>query len=243
MPPLSLLRPCLLLLALVLTACQSTGLIGGRNHSKYGDRPGAIGFTTVLIDAGHGGKDSGARGRLRGMPEKVLALDIAKRLQAELRSTFRTTMTRTTDYYVPLDGRVTAANRSGNAVLVSIHLNSGPRRVSGPETYWWRVDSYSLAKRVQTAMRSITGGSSSRGLVRRRLRLTRNPEIPCILVECGYLSNATEAARLAQPSYRARLAQAIAKAIRDQAAMGDAGMGPLPKPIYAAPSSAQDARE
>jgi N-acetylmuramoyl-L-alanine amidase len=242
--PATHLRFCLLpLLALLLPACQGPGLVGGRGHSTYGDRPGAVGFTTVVIDAGHGGKDSGAPGRIRGMPEKTAALDIAKRLQSALRPTFRTSMTRSSDTFVPLDSRVAAASRSGNAVLVSIHLNSGPRRVSGPETYWWRVDSYSLARRVQTALKSATGNSSSRGLVRRRLRLTRNPEIPCILVECGYLSNASEAARLAQPAYRERLAQAIARAIREQALLGDAGAGPLPRPIYAPPSSAHDARE
>ncbi len=229
--------------AMLLAACQSGGFIGGRGHSVYGDRPGAKGFSTVLIDAGHGGKDSGARGRIRGMPEKAVALDIAKRLQSELRSSFSTSLTRSSDVFVPLNDRVAKANRSGDAILVSIHLNDGPRRLNGPETYWWRVDSYSLAKRVQASLKSVTGSSNSRGLVRRRLRLTRNPEIPCILVECGYVSNASEAGRLAQASYRERLAQAMARAIREQAAQGDADCGPLPKPIYAPPSSAHDARE
>lgn len=239
----TLLRTSLPLLAFVITACQNTGYVGGTGHSVYGDKPGAKGFTTVMIDAGHGGKDSGAPGRIRGMPEKVAALDIAKRLQNNLKSSFRTTLTRGSDYFIPLDNRVAMANRSGHAVLVSVHLNSGPRRLSGPETYWWRSDSYSLAKRVQTSLKSVTGGSNSRGLVRRRLRLTRNPEIPCILVECGYLSNSSEASRLSQPSYREKLAQAIARAIRDQAAAGDAGIGTPPRPIYAPPSSAHDARE
>ncbi len=236
-------HPALLALAMLLTACQGAGGIGGRGHSVYGDRPGAKGFSTVLIDAGHGGKDSGARGRIRGMPEKAVALDLAKRLQSELSGSFRTRMTRSSDNFVPLDDRVTIANRSGDAILVSIHLNEGPRRLNGPETYWWRVDSYSLAKRVQASLRSAVGGSNSRGLVRRRLRLTRNPEIPCILVECGYLSNAGEANRLSQASYRARIAQAIARALREQSVQGDAGCGRLPKAIYAPRSSAHDARE
>jgi N-acetylmuramoyl-L-alanine amidase len=91
-------------------------------------------------------------------------------------------------------------------------------------------------------MRSVAVGSRNQGMVRRRLRLTRNPEIPCILVECGYLSNATDSAYLATGSYRQRLAQALASAIREQSAHGDAGMGTLPKPIYAPLSSAHDAR-
>lgn len=234
------LIPCLgAVCALLLASCA--GPMG--SHSEYGDRAGPKAFRTVVIDAGHGGKDSGARGRLRGQPEKTVALDIAQRLRDELRSSFKVTMTRTSDTFVPLDDRVRIANRSGDAVLISIHLNDGTRRLAGSETYWWRVDSYSLAKRVHAAMRSVATGSNNRGMVRRRLRLTRNPEIPCILVECGYLSNATDSAYLATGSYRQRLAQAIASAIRDQSAHGDAGSGTLPKPIYAAKSSAHDARE
>jgi N-acetylmuramoyl-L-alanine amidase len=227
----------------LLTSCAGPLSLGGRGHSEYGDRAGAQGFSTVIIDAGHGGKDSGARGRLRGTPEKTVALDIAQRLQSELRGSFRVSMTRSSDVFVPLDDRVAIANRGGDAVLVSIHLNDGPRRLSGPETYWWRVDSYSMAKRVHSSLCSVASGSNNRGLVRRRLRLTRNPDIPCILVECGYLSNATDSAYLATASYRQRIAQAIARALREQTARGDAGYGPLPRPIYAPPSSAHDARE
>ena len=152
-------------------------------------------------------------------------------------------MIRTGDVFVPLDTRVEMANRTGDAVLVSIHLNEGPRSLNGPETYWWRVDSYSLARRVQSHLKTVATGSNNRGLTRRRLRLTRNPDIPCILVECGYLSNAREASLLADARYRQRIAEAIARGIREQAHYGDAGLGPLPRPIYAPPSSAHDARE
>ncbi len=240
-----MIHKILMLLALVvLASCESPsgGFIGGAGHSQYGDRAGPQGFRTVLIDPGHGGNDSGARGRIRGMPEKALALDIAKRLQSELSSSFDARLTRSSDYFIPLDGRVALANKTSNSILLSIHLNDGPRRLSGAETYWWRTDSYSLAKRVDTSLRTVVKGSNNRGFVRRRLRLTRNPEIPGILVECGYVSNSREADLLSSASYRARIAQAIAKGIRAQAAYGDAGMGALPKPIYAPPSKATDAR-
>ena len=243
------MRIGVLVAAMFLAACESpsgTGgglsFAGGSGHSQYGDRPGPQGFRTVLIDPGHGGKDSGARGRIPGMPEKAVALDIAKRLQAELSSSFNARLTRSTDVFVPLDGRVALANGTRDSILVSIHLNDGPRRLSGAETYWWRTDSYSLAKRVDACVRTVVTGSNNRGFVRRRLRLTRNPEIPGILVECGYVSNPREADLLSNASYRARIAQAIARAIRQQAACGDAGLGPLPKPIYAPPSKATDAR-
>lgn len=210
-------------------------------RSVYGDRPGPKGFDTVIVDAGHGGRDSGARAR--GLVEKQLALDVAKRLRSELWPGFKVVLMRDSDYFIELDQRVAKANRYDHAVLVSIHFNYGNRRRAGPETYYWRTDSYSLAKRVQRNLATTSPyESGNAGLVRRRLRLTRNPAIPCILVECGYLTNASDARLAASASYREKLAEAIARAIREQAQQGDAGMGPLPRPIYAPPSKATDAR-
>lgn len=229
-------------LALFLSSCASPLTGGGR--SQYGDRPGPKGFSTVILDAGHGGKDSGTRGRGAFDCEKNLALDMVRRVQAQLRSSFKVVLTRSSDRFIELDDRVRMANRYGDAVLVSIHYNDGSRRLAGPETFYWRTDSYSLARRVQrnlSAAAPIENGN--RGLTRRRLRLTRNPLIPCILVECGYLTNRSETALIKSTAYRDKLARAIAIAIRDQAASGDAGMGPLPKPIYAPPSSSRDRRE
>ncbi len=227
--------------AIAFTACQN---IAPSSGDALGNRPGPSGFTTVVIDAGHGGKDSGARSRSTGAMEKTYALDIAQRVASELRGRFRVVMVRDSDRFVPLDDRVRIASRSGNAVLVSIHLNSGPRRLCGPETFYWRVDSYSLARRLHSSLETaVPGSSNSRGLTRRRLRLTRNPTLPCVLVECGYLSNATEAHRLTHSTYRTTLAHAIASAISTTAQCGDAGIGPLPKPLYAPLSKGSDHRE
>ncbi len=231
---------CLLLLPLLLlTACSTPSSAG---KSALGNRPGPRGFRTVVIDAGHGGHDSGAVSRSTGNREKHLALDTAHRLQAELGGDFRVVQLRNGDRFVELDQRVARASRAGD-VLVSIHYNAGPSWLRGPETYYWRVDSYSLARRIQQHLAAVSSGENSRGLVRRRLRLTRNPSIPCVLVECGYLSNPAEARLCANPAYRQRLAAAIAAAIRQQAARGDAGMGPLPRHIDAPPSRATDARD
>lgn len=203
-----------------------------RDH--WGHRPGPRGFHTVIIDAGHGGHDAGAVSRATGDREKQLALDTARRLASKLGSDFRTVFIRTGDRFVDLDDRVALANRHEGAILVSLHYNASPRStVRGPETYYWRVDSHGLATRIQRALEEVVPGSAGNlGLSRRRLRLTRNPEIPCVLVEFGYLSNAAEAHRCANPAYRERLVGAVAEAIQAQARMGDAGTGPKPKPLY-----------
>lgn len=230
------------LIALLTPSCASdTTSSSGRDY--WGHRPGPKNFKTVILDAGHGGKDSGAVSKHTCDKEKDLTLDMAKRIKAELGG-FKTILLRNHDHFIELDDRVTLANKHGDAVLISIHFNSGPSHVRGPETYYWRVDSHGLATRLQRAMASTSPSEeNSRGLVRRRLRLTRNPEIPCVLIECGYLSHSSESQLASMPAYRQKLAAAIAKAIRTQASDGDAGTGPLPRPINAPPSRPTDAPE
>ena len=195
----------------------------------------------MIIDAGHGGKDSGAVSPFTGQKEKDANLDIANRLRSELGGSFRTVMMRSDDNFIDLDERVAFANRYPDAILVSLHFNAGSASRKGPETYWWRVDSHGLAVRCQRAMESVAPASNSAGNVRRRLRLTRNPSIPCVLLEGGYMSNSAEAQKINSASHRDQLAKAIAKAIRDQAAYGDAGTGPRPGFIKSPPSRPTDA--
>lgn len=231
-------------LAACAASCSGPGTASSSGRDVWGHRPGPKGFKTVIIDAGHGGKDSGAVSRHTGQREKDLTLDMAKRIRAELGSGFKTVLMRSDDTFVDLDDRVIRANQFGDAVLVSMHFNAGPSHVRGPETYYWRVDSHGLAVRLQRAMMATSPEeNSSRGLVRRRLRLTRNPEIPCVLIEGGYLSNSAESHLIANSSYRQKLAEGIAGAIRTQAAVGDAGTGSLPRPINAPPSRPTDAPE
>jgi N-acetylmuramoyl-L-alanine amidase len=150
-------------------------------------------------------------------------------------------MMRKGDSFIELDDRASRASGKDGTVLISIHYNSSSSGIRGPETYYWRVDSHGLATRVQRAMESVAPSESgNRGKVRRRLRLTRNPDVPCILAELGYLSHPAEARLCADPNYRERMASALARAILDQQANGDAGTGSLPKPIYAPPSRPTD---
>lgn len=231
-------------MALFVSACAPSG--GGGDSVSYkrdywGHRAGPKGFTTVILDAGHGGKDSGAVSRTTGAQEKFLALDTAQRVREKLGGKVKVVMMRSGDRFVDLDERVDRVSRKDGAILVSIHYNAGPSHLRGPETYWWRVDSHGLATRMQRALeRVVPRPHDSRGQVRRRLRLTRNPNIPSVLVECGYLSNPAEARLCNDAGYRDKLASAIAGAILDQQRMGDSGTGPLPKPINAPPSRPTD---
>ena len=172
-------------IAAFAASCAPTGGGGSSlGRDEWGHRAGPKGFKTVIIDAGHGGTDSGAVSSLTGQREKDLTLDMVKRIRTELGGGFHIVKMRGNDTFVDLDDRVNGANLLGDAILVSMHFNSGPSNVRGPETYYWRVDSHGLATRLQRAMASVSPAeNSNRGLVRRRLRLTRNPDIPCVLVE------------------------------------------------------------
>lgn len=233
-----------LLFTTFFVSCATPGQRSSLGRDMYGHRPGPQGFRTVIIDAGHGGKDSGAVSPHTRQKEKDLALDTAERIANELQGNFKVILMRSDDTFIDLDERVIRANRHGDAILISMHYNSGPSNIRGPETYYWRVDSHGLATRLQQAMASASPAESgNRGLVRRRIRLTRNPEIPCVLLEGGYLSNSAESRLISESSYRQKLASNIAAAIRTQAAVGDRGTGPLPRPIDAPPSRPSDSAE
>src|SRR5881227_2442673 len=134
------------LLAL-LTAC-ATAPKAAKNTGKT--------FTTVVVDAGHGGKDNGAYRRFGGA-EKIATLDVAQRLERKLHeSQLKTVMTRSSDVFIPLDDRVSVENSQKNAIFVSIHFNDSRRRgIHGFETYYHAGVSSELANRIQGKLLTI----------------------------------------------------------------------------------------
>ena len=227
-------------------AAASSGGKVSTSRDEYGHRPGARGFSTVILDAGHGGEDSGAKSPYTGQYEKNLTLTMVNLVKAELGGAVKVVLMRDHDMTYDLDKRVEYVNGFDDAILVSIHFNSvgSASSVAGPEVYYWRVDSYTLGKRIyQSLAAAVPYHSGNRGLVRRRLRLTRNPWHAAVLIECGYLSNPKEAASIAQADYQRTLAKAIAKGILAQRAEGDGDLGPLPPPINAPLSRPTDPRE
>lgn len=172
----------------------------------------ALRFTTVVIDAGHGGKDGGSV--WNGLVEKKLCLDVAKRVEAGLKSSaVKTVMTRRTDAFVELEQRARLANRVSSAVFVSIHFNGSRRTIiSGGEVYYRSSRGKTLATAISRSMKSsIPGGQ--RGLFDADYKVLRETKMPAVLVECGYLSNKREALRCADPAHRQKLADAIVKGV------------------------------
>ena len=201
-------RIATLALVALLPACAGLRTRAVKDTSKT--------FSTVVVDAGHGGKDSGAYRRY-GPPEKLLTLDVAERLDRKLReSQLKTVMTRSSDTFIPLDERVTIENSQKNAVFVSIHFNDSRQRgIRGFETYYHSGVSVDLANRIQEKLMTIPH-SANRGVHTANYRVLRKATFPAVLVECGYLSNRSEGNQARDWEYRELLADRIAEAIVDQ---------------------------
>src|SRR5262245_8798690 len=191
-----------------LTACGTVTTTGVKNTSKT--------FNTVVVDAGHGGKDSGAYRRY-GPPEKMIALDVAQRLNRKLReSQLKTVMTRDSDVFIELNDRVAVENAQKNAIFVSIHFNdSRKRRIRGFETYYHSGASFDLANQIQGKLMTIPN-SANGGVHTANFRVLRLATCPSVLVECGYLSNRSEGNKTRDWEYRELLADRIAEAIVEQ---------------------------
>src|SRR6266576_884391 len=191
-----------------LAACSTVGTHGVKNTTKT--------FNTVVVDAGHGGKDSGAY-RRSGPPEKTVTLDVAQRLERRLReSQIKTVMTRDSDVFIPLNDRVAMENGQKNAVFVSIHFNDSRKRgTRGFETYYHSGASFDMANRIQQKLMTIPN-SANGGIHTANFRVLRLANCPAVLVECGYLSNRSEGNQARDWEYRELLADRIAEAIVEQ---------------------------
>jgi N-acetylmuramoyl-L-alanine amidase len=168
----------------------------------------------VAIDAGHGGKDTGAIGPT-GLFEKDVVLDIAQRVRDLLvKADVRVIMTRETDAFVELPDRPRLAKQQGATVFVSIHANASTRPASnGSETYYLSPQSQVLAQLVQEELARVPN-LVPRGTKTANFLVLRESDVPAVLVEVAYVSNVDEEARLRQQAFRQRLAEAVARGVQ-----------------------------
>ncbi|MDA7862591.1 N-acetylmuramoyl-L-alanine amidase [Akkermansiaceae bacterium] len=168
----------------------------------------AASFKTVVIDAGHGGRDNG--GSYGKVYEKWLSLDTALRVEKKLKGKgFRTVMTRRSDQFISLSGRAKLGNRYANSIFISIHYNfTWKSNVSGLETFYCSPASKPLADAVQRGMLNRVK-SVNRGVKYARYYVIRHSRNPAILVEGGFVSNSRERGRTKEGWYREAIADGI----------------------------------
>lgn len=196
-------------LACLLSACATTTGYERPRGPLMATGP----FDTVVLDAGHGGQDPGARA-VFGLTEKALALDTSRRVAALLRqSGLRVVETRSRDVFIPLDGRVAISNRLRNAIFVSIHYNWAKRaKAAGIETFYHSPRGSRLAHHLQKQTLKAYG-AANRGVKVRGFYVLKNNRRPAVLCELGFLSNKGDNRSVQKPAVRQRLAEAIARAI------------------------------
>ena len=177
---------------------------------------GTLKGKTVVVDAGHGGKDPGTLGTgFSTMAEKKINLSMATEVARQLKAKgAKVIMTRSGDRFIELEDRAAIADRYRADLFVSLHSNSNPdssRR--GAVIYIARQPSRQsviAAMKIDQAIR--TAGITSdtdRGDYKVLIRHSR----PAVLIECGYLSNYSDCKRLNTSAYRTKIATAIVSGI------------------------------
>ena len=185
-----------------------------RKPSPTPVRKPSAGRIVVMIDPGHGGKDPGAIG-IGGLREKDVILPISKKVAEILRKNgVNAVLTRNTDYFVSLKGRVVMSERRNADLFVSIHANS--MGLSRPDINGLEVYYYNSGKRLADVVRKgITRKVKirDRGIRRARFYVLRKTSMPAILVETGYVTGREDAVKLKQGWFRNQMAEGIADGI------------------------------
>lgn len=198
----------------------------------------------IVLDPGHGGLNSGTRSAEDGRWEKEFTLDWAQRLVPLLENAgWRVFLTRTKDEDVSLPDRVAFAERQQADLFVSLHFNSsgnGTTEQAGLETYCltpatmpssltrgysddpdqvypnnaYDTENLQYAARLHRSLLKVAS-LADRGVRRARYQgVVRVQKRPAVLIEGGYLSNPTEARRIADPAFRQQLAEAVVQALK-----------------------------
>ncbi|HET7694547.1 MAG TPA: N-acetylmuramoyl-L-alanine amidase [Vicinamibacterales bacterium] len=217
------------------------------------DLPPPGGLRTIVIDAGHGGDDAGARGA-QGTLEKNVTLSVARRLKGsiEARLGVRVLLTRDGDGAVPADQRAALANNNKADLFISLHANASVRPgVAGAEVFYLSLEGYgapaqrptqgspealpvvgggvrtieitpwemaqtrhvpestAFARAMEAALRERGVPMSARALQQAPFRVLVGANMPAVLVEMGFLTNAQDEQRLAGDGQQNALVQAL----------------------------------
>lgn len=159
-------------------------------------------FKTIVIDAGHGGKDPGAIG-YSGTKEKDIALDVAKRLEKKLSKNMnvKIIMTRNEDVFLRLSERTKIANESNGNLFISIHTNAAEdRRASGFETFLIGPNKNEAAVRVAARENAVLELEGTTGK-----KLTNEDLIKATIAQSAFASKSEQFASMVQKEIKKRV--------------------------------------
>ncbi|MFQ3610868.1 MAG: N-acetylmuramoyl-L-alanine amidase [Fimbriimonadales bacterium] len=218
-------------LVLELTRTVGATLLTNRNNIAINLRMprntgGTLRQKIIVIDPGHGGNQPGARARHgnRWVEEKEIVLAIAKHVADRLSAEGATViMTRGEDVALGLYARTELANNANAHFFISLHCDSNPRpnSASGTTIYFHKedTDSRALGQAILNEMVKVTG-LPSRGvrsdstLYQSGLAVLRTSQMPAVLIEVGFLNHDTDRAKLIDPKFQERVAEAIVRGLK-----------------------------
>ena len=178
---------------------------------------------TIVIDAGHGGRDNGCCGTTTGVTEKEINLAIAKKLEKQLKDFgFNVVLTRTSDDGLynanatnfktsDMEKRIEIIEKAKPDFVISIHQNSYPNAHEyGAQAFWQDgdEDSRHLAEAIQSCLVAQIDNARDQANYGDYYILNQSP-CSAVIVECGYLTNEAEEMLLQDESYQSNIAYAI----------------------------------
>jgi len=216
-----------LLIACTLASCGYRGIPPEITALHQLPPPLAIGREkkeTIIVDAGHGGKDAGTTSKRERYEEKSLTLETAFLISDQLKKLgYKTIMTRNTDTFVPLEARANIANSVNADLFVSIHYNfSSSQEAEGVEVYYYKEEKKPIPLRIAQSKELgaevlkkviVQTGAESRGVKQANFAVVRETKMPAILIEAGFLSNPKEREKLRDQKYLQALAKGIAQGV------------------------------
>lgn len=208
-----------LCMTLLLLLCM---ILASRKLSQLVTSEGvAEGEQIVIIDAGHGGSDPGKVG-VNDVLEKDVNLQIANRLKEYLeKQGIQVVMTREDDTteeskLADMKKRVELINEVKPAIVISIHQNSySDSSIKGAQVFYFTHSDVSktAAEIMQEELKQIDSNNTRESKANDTFYMLKKTEVPTIIVECGFLSNAEEAEKLVTESYQEQVAQAICSGV------------------------------
>lgn len=185
---------------------------------------GKLSGKRIVVDAGHGGTDSGARAPDKSMTEKNVTLLIAKELARELSEEgVAVIMTRADDRFISLGERAAIANRERADLFVSVHINSNAtaNSRSGTITFYHKNDPIGvlLAECIQSELAKVNklpdiGIWSDTRIYKSGFSVLRNTKMPGVLLELAFINHRSDRARMADPDWRKGVATAVVRGLK-----------------------------
>jgi len=185
---------------------------------------GRLAGKVIVVDAGHGGIDGGARSPDGRVLEKNLTLSVARQIARVLSAEgAAVVLTRSDDRRIPLKDRSLIANRSGALAFISIHFNSNriANSRSGTMTFFHKRDPVGmlLAECLHRPLVKAIGLSNLGTLSDTRIyssgfAVLRYAEVPAVLLELGFINHASDRQRVTQTAVQERIAQAVVTGLK-----------------------------